>query len=298
MSQTPKSRNWCFTLNNYSEEDIARLASLDFQKDSGQTTGFTIKYMIFGEEVGESGTPHLQGYVCFKNQVRLGTLKSSISDRAHFEIAKGTVKHNYDYCSKDKEFKEFGVRPLFASEKGELGKRAYTEVIDLAKDGDFDSIQQEQPGMFLQHYSTLKRIRADTVAQRELKNLDPSVRMQWYYGPSGTGKSMKARGDHPQAYLKDCNKWWCGYLDQDTVIVEDVDVRSKDWMCRFLKIWADIYPFPAEMKGSKTVIRPKMIIVTSNYHPKEIWEEESDLGPILRRFQLTHFPKLGEMNVE
>lgn len=44
-----KCRNYCFTLNNYKEEDIEKLLKSD------------VKYITFQKEVGDSGTPHLQG---------------------------------------------------------------------------------------------------------------------------------------------------------------------------------------------------------------------------------------------
>lgn len=56
-----------------------------------------------------------------------------------------------------------------------------------------------------------------------------------------------------------------------------------------LKIWVDIYAFRAEVKGGSITIRPEKIIVTSNYHPSEIWSDDTTLEPLLRRFKIVRF---------
>lgn len=43
----------------------------------------------------------------------------------------------------------------------------------------------------------------------------------------------------------------------------------------YLKQWADIYPFSAEVKGGTLQnIRPQRVFVTSNYRPDEIWKDD------------------------
>jgi hypothetical protein len=65
------------------------------------------------------------------------------------------------------------------------------------------------------------------------------------------------------------------------------------WLGSFLKIWADRYPFSPEVKGSHMKkIRPKKIIVLSNYTPEEVFTSDQDLLPIKRRFKIVHFNTL------
>jgi len=81
------ARKWCFTWNNYESDAIKFLENLLENHE-----------YIIGEEVGEQGTPHLQGYVRFKNKVRpLSIIKS---DKIHWTKCKGTHEQNIIYCGK------------------------------------------------------------------------------------------------------------------------------------------------------------------------------------------------------
>ena len=277
-----KSRTWCFTLNNYTSEEVEHHSALDPRP---------FKYMLVGKEVGDNGTPHLQGYVVFPNAVRMASVKAVVGSRCHVEVSKGNFEQNYKYCTKDGEFYELGDRPKLPKQKGEMEKKRYRDAKLAAEEGRFDDIDAD---IYLRHYSTIKRIRHDKCLERKLH--DTNEQHEWYYGPAGTGKSRKAREENPDAYLKNCNKWWDGYVDQDVVIVDDFD-QAHSVLVHHVKHWADRYPFQAEVKGSAMKIRPRKIIVTSNYHPRDIWTDTRDLDPILRRFKVTHFPSLGSVPI-
>ena len=56
-----------------------------------------------------------------------------------------------------------------------------------------------------------------------------------------------------------------------------------------LKVWADRYPFPGEIKGGRIEgIRPLKVIVTVTTHQKSASPNSNDLEPILRRFKVVN----------
>ena len=88
----PRFRKVAFTLNNYTDSEFTQL--LDSFAD--------MKYAI-GKEVGEEGTPHLQGYVEFGKQLSLNQLKK-INNRMHIEKCRGNREQNRKYCCKEGNF--------------------------------------------------------------------------------------------------------------------------------------------------------------------------------------------------
>lgn len=246
--------------------------------------------MVVGFEVGESGTPHLQGYVEFKNQCKLSTLKRWLPS-AHFEVAKGTAEDNLKYCTKDNST---GLAPIIRGTPELAAKKVsradvvarYEDAYNCAVIGNLDAIPKDLLARFEQHY------RRVMVMSRIVVDLPPGHKHDWFVGSSGTGKSKTARESYPNAYLKGARtKWWDGYDGQEVVIIEDLDRRDADYMVYNLKIWLDMYKFPAEIKGgSLGVIRPKHIVITSNWSPQDLWQDPRDLEPILRRLHCLQFP--------
>lgn len=110
-----RARKWCFTLNNYTDQDLSQLS---------QQFETTCKFYIIGKEVGENGTPHLQGYFEREHQVRFDTLKKIIP-KAHLEIAKGNRKQNIEYCSKGGNF----IQKDIHSKENLILRKYYTNVV-------------------------------------------------------------------------------------------------------------------------------------------------------------------------
>lgn len=106
-----RAKYWCFTVNNPTTDERAKIVALEDED--------AVEYLVFGNEVGESGTPHLQGFVAFSTRVRLTQVKQSVSARGHFEVAKFPEKAA-DYCKKDGDFVEFGVLTLKKGKRSDL----------------------------------------------------------------------------------------------------------------------------------------------------------------------------------
>jgi hypothetical protein len=87
-----------------------------------------------GKEVGEKGTPHLQGYIEFKAPRTWQTIKNLLP-RAHIEKARGTRKQNIAYCSKEKNFLSNFPIPLeeqvLKEYEGVTWKPWQQEIVDL-----------------------------------------------------------------------------------------------------------------------------------------------------------------------
>lgn len=108
-----QSKRWVFTLNNYDQSHLDRIAAL-----GGGVGGNGIVYLVVGKEVGESGTPHLQGFVVCETNQRLNAIRSLLAiGNPHFEPARGTSCEAATYCCKDGDFSEFGERPLAGRHK-------------------------------------------------------------------------------------------------------------------------------------------------------------------------------------
>jgi len=265
-----RSRGWCFTINNPKTLDKEKVLALQAE------------YLVCGEEEGEQHTPHLQGYLYF-GTVKSRSQISKMLPRAHLVAAKGTGQQNRDYCTKEgKILCERGSMPKDPKAQGAKGKEFWEEIKNQATAGSLDDID---PKTYVTLYGALRAIQKDHAQKMPACETTTG---EWWYGPSGTGKSKTARETYPDAYIKGVNKWWDGYRGEEVVIIEDLDKFNVS-MGGDLKRWCDHYSFPAEIKGGGMNIRPKKIIITSQYDIGEIWEDEATVDALNRRCKKRRF---------
>jgi hypothetical protein len=258
-----RSRNFTITHNNY--------------PDTVLEDGIQCKYIIYGREVGASGTPHLQGFISFDNQMTLSAAIKRLPG-CHVEIAIAPDQA-IEYCKKEGDYTERGSF-LSQKEKGKKEKDRWANALQAAKEGRIDDID---PEIYLKYKRTIHEIEAEN---RPIPaTIDGDMEHEWIHGPAGCGKSSAARQENPEAYIKDLTKWWDNYEDQDVCIIDDVDKYDVKF-ARMLKLWCDRYPFQAEMKGKQKLIRPRKIVITSQYHPDEIWEDEKTQEAMHRRLKI------------
>lgn len=87
-----------FVLNNYTIEDCAKIKEI--------LTKICKKWVI-GYEVGESGTPHLQGYIHLLKKERKSTLIKKLGTRVSLRPVRNDTAC-IEYCKKDGNFESYG----------------------------------------------------------------------------------------------------------------------------------------------------------------------------------------------
>lgn len=288
-----KSNRFCFTKNNYSAVEVSRLCDVELERH--------LKYWCFGKEVGESGTPHLQGYLEFDNsmKLRITAAKTRLEEFGlmgfHLEIAKGTADQNIAYCSKDGQFFEFGIRP-----KGQ-GKRTDLDNVcaAIAAGDTMPQLITKFPAQVIKFQRGIEFLIQAQQPRRFFKTT-----VWWLWGPTGSGKSRWAWSQAPEAYMKcSSHKWWTGYIGQESVIIDDYR-PSKEMPFNFMLNLLDRYPLSVETKGGMVEFLAKTIYITSPFSPDQICDMLEWLGTeqkeqLIRRVDhVVQFPQLATMFLE
>lgn len=295
MSPSKRFRNYWFTHNNYLNTNV---------EDT-----LECRYIAYAHEVGEEGTPHLQGMVSFTNAVTyasvikkmpgcsIGNLCGTVDQAIHYFDGRGKKDKTTGIMGPPYEpdrFTERGDRPVTNDDKGTAERLRWIRLKQLAKAGDMDTIDREFPREAFKDFNLINRIHR--ASQPQPQYLDKVCGI-WIYGKSGVGKSRLVINQFPDHYVKLRKIWWDNYNNEETVVMDDVSPTNIH-LVDYFKDWADFKPFRAEVKGGSLYIRPKRFIVTSQYHPNDMGFNKEDLEAVLRRYQIIELTKENRMMVK
>lgn len=252
------SKSWVFTLNNPMEQEKAFFMALEAST------------IVVGEEVGESGTPHLQGFVTFSHAMRLTALKK-LSPRAHWEQAK-SKEAAANYCMKEKILRKEGFDK----------KRKASEVaLEMAQSHKtVREIVEAVPALSLQ-VNNLQRL-VSLCATPNVRDGPPEI--IWVYGNSGVGKTRYAMERYPD--LNEVTFQGHFLMNYDpaaaVVLIDDVKFNTVpfDVLLRIL----DRYPNRSvAIKGGSVRWNPSTVIVTSIGPPEKVVPFGEDPVQLTRR---------------
>lgn len=278
-----RGKAFCFTLNNYTEDEFTDL------KGASEAE---CRYAVLGREIGESGTPHIQGYWLLRKRIAFEALKHRFLPRAHIENAAGTASANRLYCTKGGTYWEHGECPSANFKSKDAGgsrnviATSFVAHMERGRDGlvEFSS---EQPGTW--YFSGHNLLRNHLTLQPATER--PGIKVEWVYGEPGVGKSRYAHSKYPTAYIKEPRtKWWNNYLLEKEVIIDDFGPQGID--INHLLRWFDRYKCYVENKGGMLPLVADSFVVTSNFHPSTVFSFASECNPqlpaLMRRITLNH----------
>lgn len=268
-------RNWCFTLNNPTEEERSFFATFQL--------GDYFTYMIYQEEKGESGTTHFQGYIECREQRALSWMKTHFNNNAHFEPRRGSQEEAIAYCKKEDTRIEGGMsgefgqpktrgRPQGAEERREAAKAALDGIRKgIIRTRDVDSEILLFPG-----FPTAQKLALATLGKGPDRS--ETFRVFVVNGPTGVGKSYAfhkiAHGD----YIGWISGWFTDAQNMHKILFLDEFVGGCKDGIQLHQLLDMLDPFPQQLpiKGGFAPAMYDTVFITTNIKPSEWY---SSIGP-------------------
>lgn len=287
-------RNFVFTLNNYDNvtdesSGITRMCQVEWLRQR-------CTYIVWGKEIGESGTPHLQGYAECKSQIHFDVFLKNCHD-INVEKRMGTAKQASDYCKKGEQSHEEWKKnsehgPNYGKnadvfEEGECsnqGKRNDIETCtDMIHEGKrMREVAEENPAAFVKFHRGLQTYKTLVTPPRKEK---PEVIVR--YGPTGSGKTLLAYHETNDAFVwkPQMGPWWDGYDCETHVILEEF--RGQFPFEHLLDL-LDRYECKVQVKGGMSQFVATKIIICSpcppwEWYPRNAANARDSLKQLQRR---------------
>lgn len=157
-------------------------------------------YLVVGNETcPETNRAHYQCYVQYIKKVRMTTVKEDFGRTVHVEASRGSDEDNYNYCTKEGDFTEFGTRNNTVGNRSDLH-----DAVEASKTMSFDEL-------------SVHEVHATTVARHMM-----------YFRHVYNMKANKAGIDQLRANFADFvpRPWQQDLL---TILTETPDLRKFHW---------------------------------------------------------------------
>lgn len=262
-----------FTINNPDKK-------LEFENNP------LVRYCAWQLEKGEKcGTIHYQGYIEFTKPLTSPKIKEILGPKVKHLLCNASPEANKDYCTKD--FTRIdGPWEYGTMSKGQ-GHRSDLDVVSemVRNNQPLQEIATEATATFIRYNRGIER----AIAVINYNHRDKPPWVYWVWGPTGVGKTKFATELGASFYMKDHTKWWDGYAQQETIIIDDFDGT---WPFRDLLRLLDRYPYQGQYKGGYIPINSPNIVITCDRSLEECMGHLSPLELDQLRRRINYFKNL------
>lgn len=270
MPTDTQSRKYQLTINNPQDCDMSHERIIE------RLQLFRPAYFCLADEVSSTGTHHTHVYVVSHSPMRFSTVKRRFPT-AHIEKAVGTSKENRDYIRKEGKwaetakaetsvegtFVEFGTIP---SEAEENAPKMFQLLQDVTDGFTTPEIIRNNPA-FAFKGRDIDALRETLMAER-FKTENRDVRVHYFYGDTGTGKTRGIFERHKAEdicritdYGRRNGVQFDAYHGQDVLVFEEFHSQIPiNAMLNYL----DVYPLMLPARYNDRVACYTTVYITSN----------------------------------
>lgn len=240
-----------------------------------------IRAFLIGFEIGEQGTPHIQGVFQFKHLKRFSTLRNYFKNN-HIEQIHD-LKASIEYCKKTGDYMEYG-------ELVGQGQRTDIELFTQAIIDGYSDIEllTEFPAQTQRYLNNIDKIRQIVLADYYQKNLRYNLKVIFISGDAGVGKTRYIYERHNIADIYRVCSYenpFDNYKSQKILVLDEYNNQLN---IQLLLNILDIYPLLLPARYNDKWACYEQVYVVSNYDFDELFGiyDDTIYQAIKRRFNL------------